>query len=635
MEDDVEHLGNDLGIGDESVSSKSSDEETQDTSQSSKEAGASTASAPEKDRFKKHTYQTTTMQDYFTKRPKPASPPVTSLHVVNEEETSQRITKLWTDPAKQRDKERRRNAEKKRREFQRSETSKRTERVLGKIVDCQAARTGAIMTEAEGRAAVLQDVIAILNPPKRSKTAGVEDDSGHLRAQKKTSPEKLFHGEIFASGKRYFTADETLFLFESFCKHHAFDPHKKDDIDAVTLMVTEGGDKCEWSAVAKRIARDHPKEFGAEHPCGDISRQALKHRVRTYVGSLDSSSFVGRPHAIPEAATAMIVTTVTSMVATHAITFTVSLLRPIVLGVIAAAGCAHLLTDGGKGRFNCSRRWLSELFKKHNLRFRKPQSNSRKLPPDWKDKVDDMVLRLLFLAVTYTIPPQLMVNADHTGILHVQVKGSGWFSKTEKQPEMQGYGQKNQFTCVVGTSADGSTLPCQLIFQGSTVRALPNNMQYTPSAIPPAAGGRKKDREAAAAGAKTTKTTASFVPEFDKMEPAVSRKFRGLGALSVTHDHWADLNTSKSWVNDILIPYYKQICEKSGLTVGTQRCILLVDCWWGWLDAEFREWLKKEYPYVLLLFVPACCTPVGQPNDAGIIAILKGDTQVEHSESIF
>ena len=162
MEDDVKHLGNDLGIGDESVSSKSSDEETQDTSQSSKEAGASTASAPEKDRFKKHNYQleTTTMQDYFTKRPKPASPPVTSLHVVNEEETSQRITKLWTDPAKQRDKERRRNAEKKRREFQRSETSKRTERVLGKIVDCQAARTGAILREAEGGGGLMQNFVS-------------------------------------------------------------------------------------------------------------------------------------------------------------------------------------------------------------------------------------------------------------------------------------------------------------------------------------------------------------------------------------------------------------------------------------------------------------------------------------------
>ena len=60
-------------------------------------------------------------------------------------------------------------------------------------------------------------------------------------------------------------------------------------------------------------------------------------------------------------------------------------------------------------------------------------------------------------------------------------------------------------------------------------------------------------------------------------------------------------------------------------TSGTQKCVLLVDCWWGWLDAEFREWLKEEHPYVLLLFVPACCTPVGQPNDAGIIAIFKGE----------
>jgi hypothetical protein len=31
---------------------------------------------------------------------------------------------------------------------------------------------------------------------------------------------------------------------------------------------------------------------------------------------------------------------------------------------------------------------------------------------------------------------------------------------------------------------------------------------------------------------------------------------------------------------------------------------------------------------MLLLYVPACCTPVGQPNDAGIIAILKGDMQI-------
>ena len=50
-----------------------------------------------------------------------------------------------------------------------------------------------------------------------------------------------------------------------------------------------------------------------------------------------------------------------------------------------------------------------------------------------------MVLQAVFLVVTFTIPPQLFVNSDHTGILHVQVKGAGWFSKEDTQPEMQGH----------------------------------------------------------------------------------------------------------------------------------------------------------------------------------------------------
>jgi hypothetical protein len=52
--------------------------------------------------------------------------------------------------------------------------------------------------------------------------------------------------------------------------------------------------------------------------------------------------------------------------------------------------------------------------------------------------------------------------------------------------------------------------------------------------------------------------------------------------------------------------------------------LLLVDCWWGWLDQDFRDWLHLNHPYILLLICPAKCTPVGQPEDNGIIAMLKG-----------
>jgi len=103
--------------------------------------------------------------------------------------------------------------------------------------------------------------------------------------------------------------------------------------------------------------------------------------------------------------------------------------------------------------------------------------------------------------------------------------------------------------------------------------------------------------------------------------------FQGVGSFAVTHDHWADINTSKSWVQDILVPHYKRCCASLRLVEGTQKCVLLVDCWWGWLDEEFRKWVRDEHPWILLLYVPARCTPVAQPNDAGIIAMLKGEQQ--------
>ena len=105
----------------------------------------------------------TTMKDFFAKRPKPASPHLPSVIVADNEETSQKVTKQWTDPVRQKNKEGRRLLQKKRLENRSPETSKRLERVVGKFIDCQAARTGANMTEDEGRNAVLKDVMAILN----------------------------------------------------------------------------------------------------------------------------------------------------------------------------------------------------------------------------------------------------------------------------------------------------------------------------------------------------------------------------------------------------------------------------------------------------------------------------------------
>ena len=166
----------------------------------------------------------------------------------------------------------------------------------------------------------------------------------------------------------------------------------------------------------------------------------------------------------------------------------------------------------------------------------------------------DMILRAVFLVST------------HNGIMQLQVKGGGWFkgdAAKEGNLEMQGHGLKNQFTLVVGSTASGKLLPAQLIFQGKTERACPNNMKYKASSVPPAPGGKKKEREASAAGDLSSKVASSFVPDFPSMPNAF--KFRGIGSVSVTHDHWADPTTSMSWVEDVVAPYYSQVCAEMGL----------------------------------------------------------------------
>mmetsp|Transcript_16763 Transcript_16763/g.45656 ORF Transcript_16763/g.45656 Transcript_16763/m.45656 type:complete len:105 (+) Transcript_16763:76-390(+) len=65
--------------------------------------------------------------------------------------------------------------------------------------------------------------------------------------------------------------------------------------------------------------------------------------------------------------------------------------------------------------------------------------------------------------------------------------------------------------------------------------------------------------------------------------------------------------------------------QLKGGTWNPFGCAPSVDCWWGWRDEGFREFIHHSFPYIQLLFVPARCTPVAQPNDCGVISILKGE----------
>jgi hypothetical protein len=132
---------------------------------------------------------------------------------------------------------------------------------------------------------------------------------------------------------------------------------------------------------------------------------------------------------------------------------------------------------------------------------------------------------------------------------------------------------------VVGVSMSGDVLPFQAIYAGSTTRSLP-----TPDA-----------------------------PDYYKATKILKFYFESGGS-----NHWSTLSTMKSYVQDILVPYYDQHREDKN-----QTCIWQIDCWSVHRSKEFLHWMYNTYPWIRIHFVPANCTGLFQPCDVGIQRVLK------------
>mmetsp|Transcript_8263 Transcript_8263/g.16475 ORF Transcript_8263/g.16475 Transcript_8263/m.16475 type:complete len:361 (-) Transcript_8263:30-1112(-) len=170
-------------------------------------------------------------------------------------------------------------------------------------------------------------------------------------------------------------------------------------------------------------------------------------------------------------------------------------------------------------------------------------------------------------------------------------------------------------------------LPMQVIFSGKTADSLPKVRGVTYKETRWDYGGTAKEKIASnykhiAVGASKPltdhKTTLCF-----KIEAASEKFKRGVGSVCLTHNHWADATTSKEYVDLIAVPYFEAQKKRLGKPAN-QVCVLIMDCWWGWLDQGFRRHVKENYTWLRMLFVPGACTPKGQPMDAGVVAMVKG-----------
>lgn len=83
------------------------------------------------------------------------------------------------------------------------------------------------------------------------------------------------------------------------------------------------------------------------------------------------------------------------------------------------------------------------------------------------------------------------------------------------------------------------------------------------------------------------------------------------------------METTKQYVQRVLDPWYEMKCRDVGKEYGKQTLMFIVDCWATHLSRDFRGWLKRNFPYVRLMFVPPNMTSVCQPADTGLQKPLK------------
>ena len=104
---------------------------------------------------------------------------------------------------------------------------------------------------------------------------------------------------------------------------------------------------------------------------------------------------------------------------------------------------------------------------------RKGTKAARKVPTDFDKLKTDFLQNIQKLVVDDHIPPEMIVNFDQTGIKIVPVSNWTLAEQGSKQVAIIGLEDKRQITAVVACALDGTLVPPQLLYQGSTDRCHP------------------------------------------------------------------------------------------------------------------------------------------------------------------
>ncbi|KIJ45400.1 hypothetical protein M422DRAFT_251175 [Sphaerobolus stellatus SS14] len=202
-----------------------------------------------------------------------------------------------------------------------------------------------------------------------------------------------------------------------------------------------------------------------------------------------------------------------------------------------------------------------------SFQFKCSDSFTCKLPVDWEDQCQRSAMRMARIIKEEDISPKLIINFNQTG---------------SRQVPLHGEEEKIAFTLVTCITGSGELLPFQVIYKGKGARSCPKPMaeNYT-----------------------------------DTVEAGMVFEFSG------EPNHWSSHKTMRSLIDNIIIPYLEKTKKRLNLPPD-QKALVYLDCWSVHRSEEFRSFMKTKET-ICICYVPANCTSLFQPCDAGIQQPLK------------
>ncbi|KAL7277451.1 hypothetical protein ACG7TL_008372 [Trametes sanguinea] len=236
--------------------------------------------------------------------------------------------------------------------------------------------------------------------------------------------------------------------------------------------------------------------------------------------------------------------------------------------------------------FECPEVYVRRFLKRHlDWSLRRATRPGHKFPQNVEDVCLKFFLRNAIVVRDENVEDGcFIVNSDQTQVLYSSGHKLTYTPCGSKQVAVVGTDEKRAFTLMVGISASGEVLPFQAIYQGTdSSRSLPSR-------------------------------TARGMAE--------AQELGFLFELSRTRTYWATLETMKSYVMKILVPYFekkkRQFPHRKKI-----KCIWNIDVWSIHRSEEFRTWMKTSYAWIIVIYIPGGCTPLLQACDVGIQRVLK------------